>query len=468
MSYQLSEDIFYTNFINAKHNATESTIKNYNKTLIKFHKATGTTLETAVTKCKNQQEKIIEKTTYHGKDDEGNSIVEKTITKFNVNNIDSYIKLYFDTYINYCKSRGNKNTTINYELTILKAFFNHYGVETPKVETMEDDHNKWNLLNKTDLNFIMQDSTLMHKTLISLLKSTGMRLSDALTLKISDFMEGTKDYHNYVTVQEFVEKAPPDMIAKYEFYPQKTKRHQVKCITFNDPETSNLILQFLQKLQNDSLPLINKKYGTDLKLTKDTPLFASKRFYFQKPVTSHSVTNMFHNKNKNLKEYRTNLIKEKIEKGELSPEDFDKEVEKIPRFHAHALRKFFETTISRNCGDLRICAIMEGHTAPLSTDSFYIKIDSEQVKEAYMQAIPDLSLENTDVKVYTSEVRREMEAKINSLEQENISLKAKYDEKEDEFEDMNNRLSKVESLFDEVNSMSDDEILSLFAKRKGD
>lgn len=465
MPYHLSEDIFFKNFINAKHNATESTIKNYHKTLIKFHKATGATLETAVTKCKSQQEKIIEKTTYHGKDDEGNSIVEKTITKFNVNNIDSYIKLYFDTYINYCQSRGNKNTTINYELVMLKSFFNYYDVETPKI-SLEHDANKWNLLNKTDLNFIMKDSTLMHKTLISFLKSTGMRLSDALSLKVSDFMEGTTDYHNYVTVEEFVEKAPSDMIAKYEFLPQKTKRHNVKCITFNDPETSNLILQFLQKLQNDSLPLINKKYGTELKLTKDTPLFASKRFYFQKPVTPHSITNMFHNKNKNFKEYRINLIKEKIEKGELAAEDFEKEVEKIPRFHAHALRKFFETTIAHNCGDLRICAIMEGHTAPLSTDSHYIKIDSEQVKEAYMQAIPDLSLENTETKVYTSEIRREMEAKIQTLEKENEDLKQKYDEKEGQFDNMEERLSNVEKLFRNIDNMSDNEILNLFANRK--
>lgn len=51
-------------------------------------------------------------------------------------------------------------------------------------------------------------------------------------------------------------------------------------------------------------------------------------------------------------------------------QDFKSEVEKIPRFHAHGLRKFFEITIAKNCGDLRLCAIMEGHTAPLSTDQY--------------------------------------------------------------------------------------------------
>ena len=40
-----------------------------------------------------------------------------------------------------------------------------------------------------------------------------------------------------------------------------------------------------------------------------------------------------------------------------------------------------------------------------------------------MVAIPDLSLENTDVKVYTSDVRREMEEKISNLESQNETLK---------------------------------------------
>ncbi|MCI6994776.1 MAG: hypothetical protein MR875_07995 [Methanobrevibacter sp.] len=164
-------------------------------------------------------------------------------------------------------------------------------------------------------------------------------------------------------------------------------------------------------------------FSTELFKTKDSPVFGSKRYYFTKAVNQRPMTTMFAKKNKSLREHHINMIKDKISKGELSPEDYDKEVSKIPRFHAHGLRKFFETMVSRNCGNLRICAVMEGHTAPLSTDSHYIKIDVEDVKEAYLAALPDLSLENTETKVYTSEVRREMEAKINDLEKENVELK---------------------------------------------
>ena len=57
-----------------------------------------------------------------------------------------------------------------------------------------------------------------------------------------------------------------------------------------------------------------------------------------------------------------------------------------------------------------------------------------------MEAIPDLSLEHTEVKVYTSDVRREMESKIRDLEKENEELKQKNEE-------------DVKELWDEINDM---------------
>ena len=57
-----------------------------------------------------------------------------------------------------------------------------------------------------------------------------------------------------------------------------------------------------------------------------------------------------------------------------------------------------------------------------------------------MVAIPDLSLENTDVKVYTSDVRREMEEKISNLESQNETLKSELGK----MDDIMKRLSKLE------------------------
>ena len=169
-------------------------------------------------------------------------------------------------------------------------------------------------------------------------------------------------------------------------------------------------------------------------------MFGSQKAYFKRKLTQDSVSDTFYKKNRKLRKHHINLIDERIQNKTLSIEDREKEINKIPKFHAHSCRKFFSSMIAKNCGNLRICAILEGHSSPLKTDSSYIEIDIEEIKEAYLSALPDLSLENTETKVYTSEIRRETEAKIKALEKENEQLKQKNE-------------SDVKALWEEINNM---------------
>ena len=66
-----------------------------------------------------------------------------------------------------------------------------------------------------------------------------------------------------------------------------------------------------------------------------------------------------------------------------------------------------------------------------------------------MAALPDLSLENTETKVYTSEVRREMENKINSLQKE-------LDEKEKQVNSIEKRLSTVDGILARLDKLEKD------------
>lgn len=439
MTYQVEKDILFTNFIASKPKISKATIKQYHIVLKKFCNSTNNTLSEIIENCKNQQDKVTEKIINHGTDENGNQIIEKTVKKFNVNNPNSYINLYLNTHINYCKKENNKNTTINHDIIYITTFLKHYGIELPKIEKFPEDTPQWNLLSKQDINYIMADSTLTHQSLIKLMMSSGMRLSDALNLTWADIMEGTSEYHNYTTLEDFAENAPRDMICKFEFYPKKTERHQILCITFCDPETMNLLLQNLNKIINETLPRINKRKGLNLTLSKNNAVFGSQKVNFQKAPAVKSISDRFTLKNRKLKKHHINIIKEKIKNGGLAEEDYDKEVAKIPKFHAHGLRKFFSSMIAKNCGNLRICTLMEGHTSPVATDSSYIQITLDEIKEAYMSAIPDLSLENTEVKVYTSEVRKEMENKISNLENE-------LAEKEKQVNHIEEKLSRVDDV----------------------
>lgn len=451
MTYKITEDIYYINFLNSKE-FSRSSKANYYKTLRKFSGALNTTLEDIVTNCKNQQSIVTEKIISHGTDNEGNQIIEKRVTQFDINSPNSLIKKYFDDYIEFCRNKGNALNTIVSDLDHIKTFLKYYSVQYPKTN-MKRTPPKWELLEKEDIKFVMDDSFLAHKTLIGTLKDTGLRLSDAVQLDIGMFMKGTEDYHNFVDVDEFIDNAPEDMICVLVLTPQKTQRYNVSCITCIGPETCNLIMQNLRKIKNEYLPYINRKKGLDLKMSKSDALFGNKQKYFKGHMQVQSIADIFTRKNRKLRKYRIAKIDDAIKEGKISAEDRDKEIEKIPKFHAHALRKFFQTTIARNCGNLRICALMEGHTTPLKTDPSYIQIGVEEVKEAYLSALPDLSLENVETKVYTSEVRREMEAKINALEKENQDLKEKNE-------------SEVSALWDEINNIKERE--NIWKELKGE
>ena len=52
--------------------------------------------------------------------------------------------------------------------------------------------------------------------------------------------------------------------------------------------------------------------------------------------------------------------------------------------------------IAKNCGNLRICAILEGHTTPMKTDSSYIKIGYDELKEAVIENAKKIILEDVN------------------------------------------------------------------------
>lgn len=441
--YSIAQDIMYINFIRSKPTLSDTTKKQYRITLSKFTEAIQQPLIKIIQTCKEQQEKIIEKTTSQTTDENGNTIIEKSITKFDVNNPDSYINLYLNTYIQYCKNKNNKNNTINSNIILISAVLSYYGVEIPTLEKFSDDSEKWYLLSKEDFKYVINDSSITHASLIKFLMSSGMRISDALSLTIGDFMQATSEYHNFVEVNDFIDNAPSDMIGSWSFHPSKTQKYNIECQTFNDPESSNLILQNLRRIKNEYNPRKNIELGLKLEPSKNDALFGSQKAYFKGHIPGDSVADRFWQKNKKLKEYHINKIKQDIKDGLLSAEDYEKEVNKIPKFHAHACRKYFETMISKNCGDLRICTLLEGHVPPVKTDSSYIKIDYEQVKEAYLAALPDLSLENTETKVYTSDIRREMEQKITVLERE-------LESKTNEVKVVNDRVDSIEKILGDL------------------
>ena len=177
--------------------------------------------------------------------------------------------------------------------------------------------------------------------------------------------------------------APDDMIGQWEFEPSKTRKHKVKCITFNSTHASNIILQNLRHIKNQYFPTKNKRDNLNLTISKKDPLFGSRTNKYKKPLNAKSVADHWWKKNKKFRQWKITQIKQKMEQGELSSEDFDEEVEKIPKFHPHVCRKFFITTVSNHCGDFRVSALFEGHSDGPPNDKSYVKKSLEDICDIY-------------------------------------------------------------------------------------
>ena len=407
-NYNIFDDEYFHGYITSNH-VIEVSEKKYAKDLIRLCKAMDMEFGEIVAECKEQQVTTGDISNVGGKQ-------KITMKEFDVEAPDSFVKKVHDEYVNFCQNNGNSNVTINNGIIVVRTFLKHYGVKLSKWRPLEDDKADWNCLTKEDFIFVMKDSSLPHQALITFMLSTGIRIGDCLTFTIRDFMEATSDFHDFTDVNEFIDNAPDDMIGYWDFLPKKTKRYKIRCITLNSAESSNYILQNLRRIKNQYLPRKSKRIKKELKISKDDALFGSQHEMYKRPMTVKGITDQFTLKSHKLHAWRVSQIKNLIAEGKFSEEDFEELEKGIPRFHAHGCRKYFQTTVSNHCGNLRLCALMEGHKMPLNNDPSYIdvKITKEYIKDVYKENLHDhLILENVETRIITSkegeELRKETE-----------------------------------------------------------
>lgn len=451
-NYNVENDIAFKDYLKKKKNLSQHSIRAYRNSLNKLCKANEETLSNICDICDKEQKPIVEE--------------DKSITLFSANKFNSSINIYLSQFLEYCEAKGNKNTTINDNMRAIRTFFNYYDFKIPKWEPLEDDSEDWYLLTKDDVRFVLNDSTIVHSAIITFLLSTGMREEDACSLTIGDFMNATSSYHDYVDVEEFIDNAPNDMKGYWSFEPQKTRRYKIECKTFNSPESSNYILQSLRKLKNEYIPYKNKKDGLNLKISKKSALFGSRNSFYLNSLTPQSVTDAFTRKNVKLREWNISQIDLKIKNKEISEEDREDYIKKIPKFHPHGLRKYFCTTVNKY-GDVRTCLVLEGHRSKVITDKSYVKISKDDVEKVYNKALADLSIAPTEAKIITDseaeELREEVKSlnrklaekdkKIEGLEISNEELRKQTLAQETRQQEIEERLATVEKSFPDLHNI---------------
>lgn len=278
---------------------------------------------------------------------------------------DRKISYYFFQFHNHLQEAGLAPKTIKDYLSALRTFYNEYNIELPKPIQIDIEKK---IIRKGDIPSIKDvmkaieyTNNLRNKAIILFLATSGIRTQDMRNFTIGDFVKATKDYHDSNTIHELLEKKRIDnIIPTWYFIPAKTRKKGNICVTFNTPESTEYIINYLRTRKN----LNNNDY-----------LFES----YNGKLSRSLVMDFFRNLNDKL---------------------FSKTQNNERFFHAHSLRKFFISTCNHNSGDLAKVNLLSGHSNKSNVHDTYNEVNTEVMKRFYTKLIPHLSIRDTKVHEY--------------------------------------------------------------------
>ena len=260
------------------------------------------------------------------------------------------------------------------------------------------------------------------KSIISFFATTGLRSSDVRSLTIGDLIKACDIYFEEGeerTIDNLLAKNPEEIRPCWETMPSKTIKNSQLCVTFNTPEASTYLWQYL----NERVEYNIRKGRKELE-PKD-PLFATSTNH---ELKSTAIEQLFQRINKQLG-------------GKMDKNG------KYSRFRSHSLRKLFTTTCRRNLtqvvvnsdktSEVDIVSIFTGHIPPNESNSrVYEAIESDThdsyLRKTYLALSPFLSIKEIEVKDIKTQqymdLEEQNEALRQQLEAQAVSMQREMDE----------------------------------------
>ena len=327
---------------------------------------------------------------------------------------DRKVTEYQNEYKDILDENGNAESTKKLKLDTYRALLGEYNIEkpkSPKIKIKRDRIRESDIISWRDVEKAMDISKgIRDKSILSMLATTGMRGSDLINLKISQLIKGCKIYFDEDeehTIENLLKKDPKTIIPCYEIMPSKTDDKSQLAMTFNTPECSEYLWQYLKDRKNKKT-----KDGNLIELKPDAPLFVTRT---NKKMSIGSLEKMFQRINKR-------LGNEKDKNGIYG------------KFRKHSMRKLFSTTCRKNMlnitvnsdktTEMDIVSIFTGHVPPNESNAKAyeaIPDDSEDsyLREIYFKLVPYLSIKDTEVHHINSKEVTELTEKIDILEEQN-------------------------------------------------
>ena len=364
---------------------------------------------------------------------------------------DRYItKLYFD-YYDYLKKKEYKgkplsNNTIRLKLVSYLSIFSEYNIEKPKPikldipkKRVRDD----DIPNYDDVfEAINLAKSPRDKAIIAMASVTGFRVSDLVDFEINDLIEACDIYFDEKenkTLGNLLKKDPMDIVPCWEKVAQKTKNKWILTITFNTPETSWYLFEYLKDRFK-----IEIENGTINDVNINEPLFKS---LFKGKLQAKSVIASLNKLNKRMGNNRDRNVY-------------------YGKFRMQNLRTLFSTTCRRNIPNITvqsdetyegdIVSLFTGHVTPNNPLSYaYDAVPKDNpesyVRKTYQELIPYLSIRPMKVTDYKPQQVKEMEAKLEEMEKQQLAQSVESDRKDKFIEDLQKQLKQAQNDIKETN-----------------
>ena len=411
-----------------RRNLTDGAIKNYNTVFREIYELFGVAPTDIVRIGKREQQPFLDKETG-----------EYDLLELEDRSVTKYQFQYYD----YLVDRGLSNRTIRLKLNTYRALLGEYDIEKPKninivIQTdriRDEDIVTWREV-ESALSFC---KGIRDKAIISFFATTGLRSSDVRRLKIEDLIKACDIYFEdgeEKTIDNLLNKNPEDIMPCWEIMPVKTIKNSQLCVTFNTPESSTYLWQYLHERVEFNIRKGRKP------LEPNDPLFATST---NNELKSTAIEQLFQRINTQLG-------------GKMDKNG------KYRRFRSHSLRKLFTTTCRRNLtqvvvnsdktSEVDIVSIFTGHVLPNESNSrVYEAIESDShdsyLRKTYLALSPYLSIKEIEVKDIKTQQYKDLEEQNEALKQQleaqAVAMQREMDEQKEQYEKKIRHIESVNS-----------------------
>ncbi len=296
------------------------------------------------------------------------------------------IRQYFLKYIQHLQDQGVKGSTIRLYISKIKALYNEYEIDPPKITYKIRPENKSmdDLINLHEIKNVLDNTHPREKAMILLHLTSGMGSAELRRLNVVDYNKAI----GFNVLGEDYEDArkriqDEEIVGVWKVNRVKTG---MPYVTFSTPEANIKILDYLR---------YRRLNGGPLKETQ--PLFSTQNGDRLKPIT---YANIF------------NRLNDRFYLG--------RDAAGNRRLTSHKLRKLFTTILYKEGMDKLAIDWLLGHKVNPVTEA-YFKVNIDHLEREYRKRMRSLTFEKTVTRrVMAPEVReivKELEEKENEIKE---------------------------------------------------